>query len=354
MKILRRYLFINLVWGWLLALGVMAALFGLINLLEELERVGPTYRIGNALFYVASTLPQRLLELGPITMLLGSLLALANMARLSELTILRAAGVSRWQLIKALALPTLVVLLVAMPVMEYAITPLHELGERNRNALRNQGDEMLQSFWSRDDHSYTRVGGLKEDFTPIDIDIYQFDRDGRLVKKVHARTAEVLEDRRWRLKDVSFEIWQADRLVRSKRDSFLVENMWDKEELPRLSLTSDSMPLSVLYRYSQYLSLTGQFDPRFGLAFWKRSLLPVTCFAMLLLAIPLGVQLGSGRSGMGEKLAVGALTGIAFYLLTQMIMALGQIFLIAPWLTNLIPIAIVAAAAGILLVRLRW
>ena len=81
MRTLRRYLTINLVSGWLMVFAVLTALFGLLSLINELERVDDHYSVLNAAFYVSFTLPQQLLELVPVSVLLGTLMALANLEK---------------------------------------------------------------------------------------------------------------------------------------------------------------------------------------------------------------------------------------------------------------------------------
>jgi hypothetical protein len=85
----------------LLAFLMLFAFFDLIHQLESIGKGG--YQIQHALGYVILTLPGRLYELFPIGVLIGTLYALTVLARHSEITVLRAAGLSTRDFLGALA-----------------------------------------------------------------------------------------------------------------------------------------------------------------------------------------------------------------------------------------------------------
>ena len=71
-----------------------------------------------------------------------------------------------------------------------------------------------------------------------------------------------------------------------------------RDELPTLTLHSDSMSLSVLYRYSQYLASNGQPMEKYLSTFWQKLLMPLTVGAMVLLATPISANLGAGATAV--------------------------------------------------------
>jgi len=77
MKILDRYLGRSFLRSWLSVNLVLAGLLSFLELAKQLDHVGEGhYRLTDALFYVALTLPGRMLELTPTSALLGSMVAL--------------------------------------------------------------------------------------------------------------------------------------------------------------------------------------------------------------------------------------------------------------------------------------
>jgi lipopolysaccharide export LptBFGC system permease protein LptF len=89
-------------------------------------------------------------------------------------------------------------------------------------------------------------------------------------------------------------------------------------------------------------------------AFWQRVALPLTTGAMVFLAIPIGAGLGTIRSNtFGRNLAVGAGTGIVFYLASQLIQNGGALAELPAALTAFLPVTLVMIAASGLIYRMR-
>ena len=90
-----RYVAAELARGWALVAAILLALFSLIAFLEELDDVGDGgYGALDALWFVLLTTPARILRLLPFVTLFGGALALWQLARRSELVVLRAAGMN--------------------------------------------------------------------------------------------------------------------------------------------------------------------------------------------------------------------------------------------------------------------
>ena len=131
--------------------------------------------------------------------------------------------------------------------------------------------------------------------------------------------------------------------------------MWARDELPSLTLTPDSMPLSVLYSYSKYLRANSQpWALQLG-AFWQKIAMPLTVGAMVLLATSISASLGSRRNrNFGVNMGIGALVGILFYLGAQVVFAMGRLMGIPVAVIAFIPTVLVIAVALLLLRRMRW
>ena len=355
--ILQRYIAMNLVQGWLLVLFIIGSVFGLISFITELERTRFDYDALAVARYTIFTLPQKLVMLAPVIALLGSIVALANLDRFNELTVMSCAGVPRRKLLQAIALPTLCFMALLWAALEFATPRLYQVAEQERHHLRYRGDVRIPDggIWSRSGRRYLHLGQLREGGVPGDISIFELDDKGQLVRAIHATTAEVLPDRVWRLQ----RLWEkklVDGDFRMKRHKTLdVERMWAADELPTLHLSNDSMTLSVLYNYARFRANNDQPASTFFANFWQRMFLPLTVAAMVLLATPISASLGSRRNAnFGVNMAVGALVGILFYLGAQIMFALGQLLAVPEPLVALSPTLVVAFAALLLLGRMRW
>ena len=93
---------------------------------------------------------------------------------------------------------------------------------------------------------------------------------------------------------------------------------------------------------------------RIELLFWQKMSNPLAAGAMVFLGIPLGAGSVSQRSGqLGMRIAAGAVAGIVFYLLTQIIYAAGLLLEIDARIIVLIPIILILLAAILLQSRMR-
>ena len=92
--LLTRYVQLTTIRAFALVAVTLAGLFTLLEFVEQLASVGEgQYHVRDALFYVVLTAPSRLMQVTPISMLLGALLALGGFARNAELTAMLGLGV---------------------------------------------------------------------------------------------------------------------------------------------------------------------------------------------------------------------------------------------------------------------
>lgn len=355
--ILQRYLCVNLLKGWLLALVVLAAVFGLITFTAELDQAEYNYDALAAARYTLYILPNQLISLAPVIALMGSIVAFANLGRFNELTIMSASGFGLGRLLAAIALPTFAFMLLLWLAMEYFAPQLQQSAEQQRKQLRHGETWSLPGggVWSSDDRRYIHLGALSPDNQPAAISLFEFDDDGRLVRHVRAQEADVNQDRDWLFRAGREKRLAGDELQTRHYRELTIDKLWSAEELPSLRLQQDTMNLSVLYRYAQYLAGTDQSGDRYLHAFWQRLLLPLTVLAMVLLATPLSASVSAGRDrSMGLNIGIGAMLGIVFYLGAQIIFALGQLFQWNIPLVAALPAIIILLSALVMLGRMRW
>ena len=355
--ILQRYIGLNLVKGWLLVLVVLASVFGLISFIEQLDDTRLNYDTMAALRYTLSILPSQLVSLAPVIALLGSIVALANLDRSNELTIISCTGFSLASLLKAIALPTVLLMFVLWLCMEYVTPQLQQSAETEKLNLRHNNDSWLPGggVWSTDGQRYIHLGKMLEDNVPGSIDLFELDESGQLVRALSARTAQVSQDRRWIFQKVREKILINGELQSRRHEELEIANLWSRDELPTLTLRSDSMPLSVLYQYSLYLDSNEQPAEKYLSAFWQRLLMPFTVLAMVLLATPISASTTAGRDrSFGFNLGIGAVLGILFFLGAQIVFALGQLMHWNIPLVALLPALVICLCAVVLLLRMRW
>ncbi|WP_455235200.1 LPS export ABC transporter permease LptG [Thiogranum longum] len=353
---LDRYIAGNLVTGWVLVWIVLSAIFTLLAFVEELEHIRGNYQLRQVSEFILYTLPQRSMDLFPVTALIGSLVALAGLNKNSEIIAIRASGVSLSRFFRSVAIPALALVITLYAVTEFVSSPLHQQAEARKTLILNQKANLLKGkgLWSNNNYRFFNVRTLRHSQVPTGIYYYEFAPDGKLIDFVFADRAKLRNDRRWELLDVEKKTLIGKQLQTSHISGLEMGPFWSREELPVLPLSIAGMTLTGLFEYSNYLQLTEQNSARVQQLFWQKVALPLTTGAMVLLATPIGARLGTQRSGVfGANLAIGAGVGILFYLASQLIHTGGLFAGLPPALVAFLPVTLVLGTAGALFYRMR-
>ncbi len=206
MRILDRHIGIRVARGYLLIMAILLSVFSLLALVNELDHVGTgRYRFLDACLHVLLTLPGRMVELAPVTALLGSIIGLGELAGGRELIAMQALGVSPlrigWSALKTGGL----FMLAMMTLQEFVAPPGDQRAfTRRSQAVSEKGPLWTErGFWSRDGEQVINVRSLLHGQIPSEIDIYRFDGEGRLRLFTHARQARTGDPGHWLLIDVT-------------------------------------------------------------------------------------------------------------------------------------------------------
>ena len=179
-----RYIMTQFVIGIIPALLLLLALFSFMALAEELEDVGNgSFTLPDALMVVILTSPKRIVELLPVTTLLGGLLGLGAMANNRELIAIRTIGISKQRIGQTVAVLA-VFLGIFITALQFFVVPgfEHEAAVLRSQASKNPEVRAGNSraIWTRNDTHFVRVKNVRSDRTLADIEIYTTDRQGRL------------------------------------------------------------------------------------------------------------------------------------------------------------------------------
>ncbi|HIB53216.1 MAG TPA: LPS export ABC transporter permease LptG [Nitrospirales bacterium] len=351
MKTLDRYIGIHLGNGFVLVLLILLSIFSFLAFVEALDDVGVgQYQLGDACLAILLTLPRRIIDLAPITALLGSLIALGRLANGAELLAMQACGMSATR-ISLSVLKTGSLFILAVLILEFGIAPPLEQLAQSRHSVLTSGIDSLrteQGFWFRNGRSFINIGRIKHGGVPADIDIYELDERGHLQTFTQAREAKIQRDNEWVLMDITQTSINQDDITIQRYPTTIQDNLLTPEQISLLVLPPESLSPLDLYQYAHYLKEHGQNADRHDLALWKKASMPAATGAMIVMAIPF--VFGPLRAvSAGWRMMVGAMLGIAFHLSTQIAGNIGLLFELHPAITTMLPIAAVLAIAVALL-----
>lgn len=354
MTLLDRYLGRTVVGASLLVLLVLTALWGFVTFIEQLHRIGHgSYGVFDALQYALLTLPDNALDLFPTAALMGALLGLGGLASTNELMVIRTAGVSALR-IAASALVGGIVLAVAVALIgEYIAPPAKSYAEQARGAALygRVGSGGEGGIWARDGDLYINVREMADQKLIRGIYIYRFD-GLQLTRATHADVAR-FENGHWQLHNLQTTTLSGQTEARSTRAASAEwKTLLDPDLLSLFVVDPDNLSAGGLLRYIDYLHHNNLSAKRYETAFWHKVARPVTVLAMVLLAMPF--VFGPLRSAAtGQRLLVGILTGVAFYLFNTMTAQLGEVFGAPPLAAAWLPTVVLAAVSLFAVSRLR-
>ena len=343
-----RYIIQRFLAGLLPVLLLLIALFSFLALAEELEDVGTgDFTLPDALMIVFLTTPKRIVELLPVAALLGGLLGLGAMANNRELIAIRTSGLSKMRIAQIVAVLAFM-LCVFITVLQFSVVPGFE-----REAAQLRGKSLLGTekdpgssgaFWTRNGPYFIHVNEVKFDRTLTDIEIYTTDEHGRLSQLILASRAIFAGDGNWLLSGVLHSELTNTQVQETSQISMLWKDLLSEDQASVLMLPLQALAPHDLVKVIADLKRNQLDTHNYEIVLWQQvSLLP-GLLAMSLLSLPF--LLGSVRSvSAGQRVMIGGLIGISFYLVQQLSGHLAGILGMNPVLVIMTPPFILLAIA---------
>ncbi|MEJ6656796.1 MAG: LPS export ABC transporter permease LptG [Pseudomonas sp.] len=343
MRLLDRHIGKTVIISVLTVALIIVALDLLFAYIGELEDLEGGYGAVEALTYIFLTLPRRLYDLLPMAALVGCLIGLGTLASNSELTIMRASGMSIARIMGAVLKPLLVLMVAGVLLGEY-VAPYTENMAESRRALAVGSGEAVKSkgLWHREGNDFIHINAVQPNGILHGITRYRFDEQRELLETSFAQRARV-QGEDWLLEDVATTLFEPEGTSHVEQHT---QQRWDVGLSPRLLrvvlLDPDVLPLTGIWHYQNYLAEQGLNNSQYWLAFWKKLLQPVTTAALVFVAI--SFIFGPLRSvTLGQRVFTGVLVGFSFRILQDLLGPSSLVFGFSPLIAVLLPILILLA-----------
>lgn len=348
----QRYLMRETLSAILLVLLAFVALFGFFDFVEELRGVGRgRYDVVVAVSTVVFSLPGLVYELIPVASLIGTLYALATLARHSEITVLRASGLATGQLLTTLYRLAAVLALATFLIGEILVPVADRLGQEVKAEAMNKSfaqQGFLSGIWVKDGRNFVNIRNAVSESYLEDVRIYSFDEDNALRSVIEARTASFAERKGWLMSDVMKTTLTGEQASVERVASDVWQSSINPDLLSVLMVAPERMSLYDLFSYTRHLSDNRQNTERYEIAIWKKIIYPLASLVMVTLALPFGYS-HDRVGGVSLKIFGGVMLGIAFYALNGLFSNLGVINAWPPVASAAAPAALFLLAAGLLI-----
>lgn len=334
-----------------LVMVVVLSLDLIFGFIAELEDARNDYQTLQALWYVFMTLPRRIYDYLPLGAFMGCLVGLGAMASSSELTVIRAAGVSLKRIVWSAMKPALVVVLIGLVVGQYVAPPAERMAQSQKAIEQGAGTNIASAsgIWHREGEVFMHLNAVSPEGDLRGVSLFRFDEERWMLSASFAEQATYQGDH-WQLENVATTVIGDEQLTQETQDTLRWETGLSPEVLSVLIVKPENLPMTGLYTYASYLDDQGLSSANYWLAFWKKVLMPVGTAVMVLVAI--SFIFGPLRSvTMGFRVFTGLIVGLLFKYMQDLLGPMSLVFGFNPVLAILLPIAINAAVGAVLMRR---
>ncbi|MBU2967281.1 LPS export ABC transporter permease LptG [Amphritea atlantica] len=347
---LDRYIGRQVLVSILVVMLIVVGLDFLFKVIDEMSELTEGYTLLIMLGYSALNMPAAFYEFLPLGCLVGCLLGLGALASGSELTVMRAAGISVWRLVRMVLKPIVLLSLLALLLGEYVAPYSGALSESIRAQHLNQGTISARTgVWHRENGEYIHINVVTPEGDIQGITRFALAEDGHLLYSSNAKSGHY-DNGVWLLTDVVETRFLDDQTQTNVYDA----QPWSIELTPQrlkvLLVKPKEMSTSELYRYSEYLDDQELDNDRYMQSFWRKVFQPLAIIGLVLVAV--SFIFGSLRSvSTGQRIITGVVVGMAFKISQDILAPLSSLYGIDPVWSALVPILICMTLGGWLIKR---
>ena len=322
---------------FIILLGLIA-LFAFFDFMQEINDLGKgKYGLLQVFTYVLLSLPGRIYEIIPLAVLMGSMLAIGQLASSSELTVLRSSGYSIKKIAKSLIMTGLFFSIITLLIGEL-ITPKSEKNAQQvkiNSTASVVSQEFKSGFWIKDGNNFVNIENVLPDASLEGINIYEFDRNFSL-RTITRAISGIFHDGQWKLENITQKL-----ILEEKVKTVEIEKgSWKSEIRPEmmnaLIISPEKMSIINLFTFINYLKTNNQTTTKYEVALWEKIIHPIIPIIMIIFAVPFGF-FHERSGGKFFKIFIGIIAGISYQIINTMIRHLSLINDWQPFMSSLIP-----------------
>ncbi len=353
--IVDRYIAKTVVTGCLLACFVMLSIFAFVDFVSQLNTVGTgDYGALQAVVFVLLRLPQRLYELSPSILLLGGILSLGALAANSELVVMRASGITTLRITRSVLQTGLFIAILVALLGEYVVPTATKTAKTYRAEAMEKKLIVggTDDIWARDGNRYVNVKQILPDHELRQIRVYELDENHQLKTMLYAEKAAFKNDE-WLLENIKRSDISLDGVKTSFEKQLRLKRLILLELFSVLELESKDMSARELFTYGQYLEANKLDSDEYFLEFWIKIFTPLTCLAMLMIAMPIVFSTTPRSGGAGQRVMLAIIIGIVYFVVNRSVNHLGLALDASPLMSASLPLILVVIVSTYFLKRVN-
>lgn len=327
---LSRYIAGKTLRGIGVAFLIVTAIIALVDYVEASRNIGTEVDLSplQLLTLTGLKIPKLIEQTIPFVVLFGVMGALAGMNRRSELTVMRAAGLSAWRFLR----PAVIVTALIGVIWSTIINPLSSrmMGEYDARSAQALGSAQTTEIWLREgsDKAQRVIQAESLDLLAKRLDAPVFlemaiDKSGATIfeRRFDAETARLLTPGYWTLENV---IENAPGETLRRKDIITLPTSISLEDLREQSGQKVDPPFWAIREEIRANEAAGFSARKLRLQFHKLLALPFLLVAMTFIAAGVSMYLVRG-GGTLRLLIMGSVLGFAVFFADSVVTAFGEV-----------------------------
>ena len=327
---------------------ILAALTGLYIIADFFERVrmflSNNATPGQIISYFLLNIPMILSQMIPVATLLGALLSFGLLSKNSEITAMKANGVSLYRISLPVIAVSIVICIVVFLVSEF-VTPYTNQRVKHIKLVEIQKREQLGSF-KQNQIWYRGKSGIYNFsmFDPLTntlkgIRIYLFDRDMNLYERIDAKEAK-WEKEQWVFKDLLVTTFPESEFPSlEKISSRVIDLSEEPSDFMTVQKETTEMSLVELHDFIRKTRSEGYDTIQYRTDMHGKIAFPLV--SLILAVIGISFSMRSERSGgVAQSIGAGIIIGFSYWIVFAFAVSLGHAGTLPPvfaaWAANLI------------------
>jgi lipopolysaccharide export system permease protein len=285
----------------------------------------------------------------PMALLLGTLLAMQRLSGESEITAMKAGGVTLLRICAPILLVGLLMSFVTMFLQEYVVP----FAQTQFTIVQNTVINRVSAFASDLNVSAPLPGGGSQTTFAkaceqncqalLDVTLIQYDRGGHPTQIVFADRA-VFEAARWILEGARIYRFQSgvENVTVANTPTLQVEIGQKPTDIAKRAANNnpENMSRSQIAQIIRSGQLSANELKKYTMAYQEKLAMPFACFVFTLLAIPFGIRSHRGGPNMSVGFGLAVLIVFIYYIVQTFFSYVGEAYLplaaLAAWMPNII------------------
>jgi lipopolysaccharide export system permease protein len=293
----------------------------------------------------------------PYAILLATLLTLSTFSRNSEITAMKAGGVSLYRITFPLLFIALIVSFLSFLGNEYLVPVTYQ---KTRYLLDVQVRKQIPAsffknykIWYRSGHRILNIQLLDPRKKALSgFTLYELDDHFQCTKRIDAREVKWVEGRWWfydgTIRDFG-ENGSTQVTAFEKIDLHLGE---DWESLRRIGRNSEEMSYGELWTYIQKIQASGYDATRYLVDLYSKLSTPFLNLIMVLIGIPFALKT-SRSGGVAFSIGISVMIGFSYGVIFYIFISFGKSGVLSPFLSCWIPTLLFGLAGILTLMSIR-